>query len=134
MAGCCNITHGAYAVQVQQRYSDKRTTEGKQLNRVMGALVKDCGGAQSLTQAQRILLDLIRSKIMILMQLGLFIDKQEHIIDEKGKPLECLGSLHLGYSKSLRQDLETLMGIDRRQARPGRGRSLAKWIEEEQSK
>ncbi len=128
MAGAAIEKHGAYSRRVQRLYKDKRTGPGRELARVMNQLIEDLGGASSLTQAQHLLLDLVRSKLIILMQLGAYLDKQTNIIGGDGKPLEVLNSLHLNYSKALRQDLETLTGLDRRKAKPGK--SLAAWIQE----
>lgn len=126
--GCCIEKHGAYSRRVTRMYKDKRTGPGRKLAMVMNQLIDDLGGASSLTQAQHLLLDLVRSKLIILMQLGAYLDKQTNIIDGQGKPLEVLNSLHLNYSKALRQDLETLCGLDRRAKKPGGG--LAAWIAE----
>lgn len=130
MSGGCAITkHGVYSRATQRRYRDKRYGDARELARIMDQLVDDLGGQESLTTAQHILLGLVRSKLTVLMQLSKYLDSQASIIDQSGKPLECLSGLHIQYSKALRQDLETLCGLDRRKAKPGG--SLASWIQEQ---
>jgi len=86
----------------------------------MREIARDLGGSQSLSAGQSLLLDMIRSKLIVLLQLSKYIGKQTSIIDDHGKPLECLRSLHLGYSDSLRRDLEALFGFDRRKQKVSR--------------
>ena len=64
--GKSNLKHGAYSSQVRQRYSDKRTAEGRQLATVMQGLVQDLGGMSEINAAQALLLDNIRSKLIVL--------------------------------------------------------------------
>ena len=37
------VTHGAHSLTIRQRYSDLRTTEGKQFAGIMTGLVEDLG-------------------------------------------------------------------------------------------
>lgn len=119
-----NLKHGAYAVQVRQRYSDARTTEGKQLAAVMDGLVSDLGGAGSLSAAQRLLLDNIRAKLIVLFQIGKFVDAQDRVVDTKGELLPCLSKSYLAFCESVRRDLEAIAGLGQKAGKP----DLTKYI------
>ena len=99
--------HGAYTGHIRRRYSDKRYREGKQLQAVMDALVDDLGGHDNLTAGQRLLLDTIQSKLVVVLQIGKYVDKQSEIIKE-GQLLPVLGKNYLAYLNSLRLALDQL--------------------------
>jgi hypothetical protein len=101
-----NSKHGAYSKHVRRRYSDKRTTEGKQLAAIIKALVDDCG--PDLTAVQCLILDRIREKLIVLMQIGQYVDKQPSVLNEKGELLSALGKNYLAFSNALRLDLQVL--------------------------
>ena len=101
-----NSKHGAYSKHVRRRYSDKRTTEGKQLAAIIKALVDDCG--PDLTAAQSLILDRIREKLIVLMQIGRYVDRQPSVLNEKGELLSALGKNYLAFSNALRLDLQVL--------------------------
>ena len=109
-----NLKHGAHSEHVRKRYSDKRTKEGRQLSTIMDTLVNDLGGNSDITSAQRLLLDSIRSKIMVILQISKFVDRHESIIDSEGTLLPCLGKNFITYSESLRRDLEALFSVKRK--------------------
>ncbi len=113
-----NLKHGAYSSQIRQRYSDKRTTEGKQLAVVMKNLADDLGGRENLTAAQSLLLDSIRSKLIVILQIGKYVDKQIDVLNSKGELLPCLGRGFTTYSESLRRDIEALFAIKKKPAIP----------------
>jgi hypothetical protein len=113
-----NLRHGAYSRNVRRRYSDKRTIEGRQIATIMQGLADDLGGSNELTSAQRLLLDNIRSKLIVLFQIGAFVDKQESIINPAGELLPCLGRNYTTYAESLRRDLEALSAISRKPQAP----------------
>ena len=92
---------------MRKRYSDKRTREGKQLHAVMDALVDDLGGHDNLTAAQRLLLDTIQSKLIVVLQIGKYVDEQPEIIKD-GHLLPVLGKNYLAYLNSLRLALDQL--------------------------
>ncbi len=116
--GEANLKHGAYSNGVRRRYGDKRFREGKQLDAIMKALVEDCGGQDKLTASQRLILDSIKSKIVVLFQISKYVDLQPCIIDKEGNLLPCLGRGFTTYSEALRRDLEALtaMGNGRKKA------------------
>jgi hypothetical protein len=109
-----NYKYGGYSGHIRQRYSDRRTKEGKQLASIMEALIEDLGGAADITAAQRLLLENIRSKLIVLLQISKYVDLQENIINSKGELLPCLGRGYTTYSESLRRDLEALFSIKRK--------------------
>ena len=102
-----NLKHGARSGYVRQRYSDLRTREGKQLRAVMDALVDDLGGHDNLSAGQRLLLDAIQSKLIVVLQIGKYADQQSEIIRD-GNLLPVLGKNYLAYLNSLRLALEQL--------------------------
>ena len=119
-----NLRHGAYSKQVHRRYSDSRYREAKQLNKIMEALVADLGGQNELAAAQQLLLNNIRSKLIVLFQIGAFVDRQESIITEKGELLPCLARGYTTYAEALRRDLEALFAIKRKPSTPSYEKAL----------
>jgi len=99
--------HGAYTGHIRRRYSDKRYREGKQLQIVMDALIDDLGGQDSLTAGQRLLLDTIQSKLIVVLQIGKYVDEQPELIKD-GQLIPVLGKNYLAYLNSLRLALDQL--------------------------
>jgi len=99
--------HGAFTPQIRRRYADKRYREGKKLDAIMDALVEDLGGQGNLTAGQRLLLDSIQSKLIVILQIGKYVDKQLEII-ENGELIPALGKSYLAYLNSLRLALDQL--------------------------
>jgi len=123
-----NARHGAYSRHVRKRYSDKRTTEGKRLAAIINALVDECGPDP--TAAQYIILDRVREKLIVLMQIGQYVDRQPCVITKEGALLPCLGRGYTTYAESLRRDLEALQTM----AKKGRGKTLQEILEEDYGK
>ena len=109
-----NVRHGAWSQHFAKRYSDKRTSQGRQLEAVIKGLVDDLGGNAVLTSAQRLLLENIRSKLIVIMQISKFTDMQTSLINSDGELLPCLGRNYTTYSESLRRDLEALFSVKRK--------------------
>ena len=109
-----NLKHGAYSSTVRQKYSDLRTTEGKQLQAIVNGLIFDLGGKSPLSAAQNLLLQNIRSKLIVLLQISKFADQQVSLINSEGELLPCLGRNYTTYSESLRRDLEALFSVKRK--------------------
>ena len=105
--------HGAYSDTVRQRYSDLRTTEGKKLKSVIDSIINDLGGPTELNAAQNVVLGGLRGKFIVVFQISEYLDRQTSIIDNDGQLLACLGKNFLGYTDSIRRDLETLYGMSR---------------------
>lgn len=110
------LTHGAHSKVIKQKYNDGRYKETKQLNSVMQGLKNELGGESVITPPQRLLLNNIRSKLIVLFQISAYVDKQDSIINDQGELLPCLGRNYTVYSESLRRDLEILFSIKRRKA------------------
>ena len=101
------IVHGAYSERMRARYSDERTAEGRQPKATMDDLISDLGGHENLTSDQRIILDSVRSLLIVLRRIGEYVDRQESIIKD-GQLLPVLGKNYLGYLNSLRLTLDQL--------------------------
>lgn len=123
-----NSKHGAYSRHVRKRYSDRRTTEGKRLAAIMNALVEECGPDP--TVAQYLILDRVREKLIVLMQIGQYVDRQPCVITKEGSLLPCLGKGYTTYAESLRRDLEALQKM----AKKGSGKTLQEILEEDYGK
>jgi len=111
------LKHGAHSEHVHKRYGDHRYREAKELRSIIQELVTDLGGQEALTAAQTLLLDNIRSKLIVVLQISKYVQSQESIITDGGEPLPCLGRNYTTYAESLRRDLETLFAIRRKPAR-----------------
>lgn len=101
-----NLRHGAHSAHIRKRYSDKRTTEGRQLAIVIESLRQDIG--PDLSVGQCLLLDRVREKLIVLMQIGKYADEQLSLINKKGELLPCLGRNYTSFSEALRRDIESL--------------------------
>lgn len=127
--GCAVIRHGAFSVHVRHKYSDLRTTEGRTLAGIINGIIDDLGGQEALSASQRLILDGMKSKLIVILQVSAYVDKQPSLVGEDGEVLSCLRRTLLSYQAELRRDLELLHGMDRRQRKPGGG--LADWIKEQ---
>jgi hypothetical protein len=105
------LKHGAYSHAIRRRYGDKRYREGKQLAEIMSALIEDLGGNDKITASQRLILDNIKAKVIVICQISKYVDRQPSIINEKGELLPCLGRNYTTYSEALRRDLEALTAM-----------------------
>jgi hypothetical protein len=121
------LAHGAYSVHVRKRYSDARTIEGKRLKAIIAGLTEDLGGQEQITSAQRIVLDAIRSKIQVVLQIGKYVDRQPSIISDSGEVLPCLGRHYLAFSESINRDLERLYNMANR--RPSKVLDLETYLQ-----
>ena len=108
------LKHGAHSSVVRHRYGDKRYREGKQLAEIMAGLIADLGGQGQVTSAQRLILDNIKAKIIVIFQISKYVDRQPSIINDKGELLPCLGRGFTAYSEALRRDLEALAAMTNR--------------------
>lgn len=108
------LRHGAYSTNVRKRYSDKRTSEGQRLQKVIDSLVADLGGPTAVNSAQTLILASLRSKLAVIWQIGDWVDKQESVITPDGNLLNVLGRNFLSFCESARRDLEVLFAVSRR--------------------
>jgi len=118
------LSHGATSKTIRKRYSDRRTREGRALAEILDGLVDDLGGPAALSTGHQVILSSIKSKLIIVMQIGKYTDKAESIIDSEGNLLPALRNSYLGYTESLRRDLEALFGIKRKQAKESYEKAL----------
>lgn len=109
-----SLKHGAYSQRVHKRYKDGRYLEAKQLRGVMKSLIEDLGGSRNVTAAQRLLLDNVRSKLIVLLQISKYVERQESIINDKGEILPCLGRNYTSFSEGLRRDLLALSAMGKK--------------------
>jgi hypothetical protein len=79
----------------------------------MDSLVEDLGGHENLNAAQRLLLDTIQSKLIVVLQIGKYVDQQQEIIKD-GELIPVLGKSYLAYLNSLRLTLGELYKSDTR--------------------
>ena len=108
------LKHGAYSQVIRHRYTDNRFKEAKQLKTITQDLIQDLGGEANVSAAQRLLLENVRSKLIVLLQIGAYIGQQESIIDAEGNLLPCLAHGYTTYAESLRRDLEALFAVKRK--------------------
>lgn len=99
--------HGASSSRLRRRYMDRRTREGKQLEAAMDSLIQDLGGQDNLSAGQRLLLDTIQSKLIVILQISKYVDQEENII-QKGELIPVLGKNYLAYLNALRLSLAEL--------------------------
>jgi len=105
------LRHGAWSKHIRKRYTDKRTREGKRLQAITKGIVDDFGGESKITNAQRLILAGIQTKLIVLMQIGAFVDKQDSILEVDGSVIPALRQNFTTFSESLRRDLETLFHL-----------------------
>jgi len=102
-----NLTHGIYSKTIRKRYSDLRTLEGKALHSIMKAIEKDIG--KPFDARQSLLISLIRSKIIIIMQIGKYLESIPEIVNyEEGTVPYVVDKTFFAASASLRSALNEL--------------------------
>ena len=107
-----NTIHGVKSGTVRQRFDDLRTSEGKALSEAMDALVTHFGGAEHISAPMQVLLDAaIRPKLIILMIISEWVNKQGQLINTKGELPPVLGSHYIAYCNGLRRDLMDLVKL-----------------------
>ena len=100
---------------VAERYSDLRTKEGKRLRAILDAITNDLGGQERLNGGPRLLLDTLQSKLIVVLHIGEYVDKQKRIINKDGELLPVFGKSYLAYLNSIRLTLaELYKGFDNR--------------------
>jgi hypothetical protein len=118
-----NLKHGAYCSHTRKRYTDLRTREGKALNAVLRGLRDDLG---DISAGQQLMLDRIKEKLVVLQQIGQYVDRQPSVVTEAGELLPCLGRGYSTYAEGLRRDIEALYTLAGKQAK--RGPSLQEYL------
>lgn len=102
-----HVQHGAFSAHFRRRYSDGRTREGGRLKDLMARIVNDIRGGDGMTVEQELRLGTIRTSLIVLFQIGKYIDRQPELIVD-GDLLPVLRTSYLQYSKSLREQLDGL--------------------------
>jgi len=86
--------------------------EGKWLAGVLDDITRDLGGPAELTAGQKLLLDALKSKLIVLRVIADFVDTKKSILDRrKGRLLPVLRDSFLQYQESARKDIEALYGV-----------------------
>ena len=67
--------------------------------------------ADNLTAGQRLLLDTIQSKLIVVLQIGKYVDEQPELIKD-GQLISVLGKNYLAYMNSLRLTLDQLYKVN----------------------
>lgn len=132
MRGQNLLSHGAFSAHVRKRFSDGRSSDGRRLNAVIRGIVQDLGGEENISASQRLILDGLKSKLVVILQISSYVDKQLSLVDTTGNVIPCLKQTLISYQAEMRRDLELLHGMDRRSKKPGGG--LAEWIKENATK
>lgn len=117
------LRHGAYSRQIRQRFTDGRTSEGRALRAIMDELQADLGATSA---GQSLILGRIQEKLIVLMQIGAYVDKQPSVITAKGELLPCLGRGYTAFSEALRRDIELLYVMAKRT--PSKVPSLSEYL------
>lgn len=123
------ITHGLKSRHLRKKYSDARTVQGRALRDAVDALVTDLGG--DLGAGQLLIIPRVREKLITLSCIGEWIDKQPSVLTDAGELLPALKNSYLGYSESLRKDVEWLYNMAAR--RPTRTLDLEAYIREKKA-
>ena len=101
------MVHGVRSEYMKNRYSDKNTAEGKALVAVMQAIEKDIG--KPFDARQSLVMSLIRSKVVIIMQIGKYLESIAEIVDyEQGSVPHVVDKTFFHASASLRSALNEL--------------------------
>jgi hypothetical protein len=101
------ILRGIIGKYVRNRYSDRSTPEGKALHAIITAIEKDVG--KPFDARQSLLMSVIRSKIVVIMCIGKYLEATDEIIDyQQGSVPHVVDKTFLSYSTSLRSALNEL--------------------------
>jgi hypothetical protein len=106
-----NASHGVNASTVRQRFDDLRTSHGQQLAVAMKSLT-DHFGAENITAPMQIIIDAnIRPKIITMVLISEWINRQEELVSPEGKLPNVLAKNYIAFSNALRRDLESLCAM-----------------------
>jgi len=102
------LKHGVYSVSVRRKFRDKRTNEGKQLSGAMTSVLDGLGGPENLDAAQQLILSGLESKLIVVLTISNYLEKQTELIGQDGKLIHILRKDFLNYSKAIKDDLMSL--------------------------
>jgi hypothetical protein len=108
--------HGGYGTRIRKKYGDRRTREGKQLHDMIEGIIADLGGPTKLNAGQYLRLGGLRTRLIVLLQIGKWTDQQLSIIKE-GELCSPLGKNFLSYAESIDRCIERLYKNGRRRER-----------------
>jgi hypothetical protein len=101
------LKHGVYSSMIRNRYADRRTREGRGLQAIIDAIKEDIG--KPFDARQSLLISLIRSKVVIIMQIGRYLECKEEIVDyDAGTVPPVVDKTFFTASASLRSALSEL--------------------------
>jgi len=83
---------------------------------------------QNLSAGQVLILDRIREKIIVVMQIGKFVDGLRGIITKDGGIIPALGKNYMSFSEGLRRDLQAFYEMADR--RPSKVPDLASYLKQ----
>lgn len=107
--------HGAWSLKraVDLGKLDGRSEAGQAIKRLRTQLEIDLGGAEHLSTQERILLDRIVKKVLIVEALETYALSRGSIFKRNGELIGALGKHYLSYAEALRRDLLAI-GLQRR--------------------
>jgi hypothetical protein len=74
---------------------------------VANRIIEDLGGHSNINGKQRILLDVLKSKLAVVLRISDYADRQKDIIKD-GELIPCLGRNYLAYTNGIRLTLQEL--------------------------
>lgn len=107
--------HGAWTLKraIDNKRLDMRSEAGQAVKRLRAQLETDLGGADSLSTQERLLVDRIVKKTLIIETLEIYALGRKTIFKRNGELIGALGRHYLSFAAELRRDLQTL-GMKRR--------------------
>lgn len=118
-----NLKHGEKSRVVRRRFTDLRTSQGRELARILGELEDDLG---SLSGGQRILMGNLAAKLAIVRSISAWIDRQTSIVAD-GKLLPIVETGFMGYMNAVERTVVLLYDLAGK--RPPRTVDLQSYIE-----
>lgn len=108
-------THNAWTLKraLDTGRLDMRSEVGQAIKRLQTRLETDLGGADALSTQERILLDRIVKKVLIIEALETYALSRRSIFKRNGEMIGALGRHYLSYTEALRRDL-LAVGLQRR--------------------
>lgn len=109
------LRHGAWSLKraLDLGKLDGRSEAGQALKRLRTQLETDLGGVENLSAQERILLDRIVKKVLIVEMLESYSLSRRSIFKRNGELIGALGRHYLSFCESLRRDL-VAVGLSRR--------------------
>lgn len=108
-------THGAWTLKraLDTGRLDMRSEAGQAIKRLRTQLETDLGGADTLSTQERLLVDRIVKKALIIEALETYALSRRSIFKRNGELIGALGRHYLSYTEALRRDL-LAVGLGRR--------------------